>query len=126
MKILYQGNEGAYSQLAAVEIFPQANLISCKTFEDCFQKCTNDETLRAIIPIENSRVGTIIEVIDYLIKSKNLFLFLQYQLSSIVLLSSQFFSLKSSLFKYKISYNFTKAGKSSICFRLTFFLFNLC
>ena len=44
MKILYQGNEGAYSQLAAVEIFPQANLISCKTFEDCFQKCINDET----------------------------------------------------------------------------------
>ena len=31
MKILYQGNEGAYSQLAAVEIFLQANLISCKT-----------------------------------------------------------------------------------------------
>ena len=46
MKILYQGNEGAYSQLAAEEIFPQANLISCKTFEDCFKKCANDENLK--------------------------------------------------------------------------------
>ena len=39
MKILYQGNEGAYSQLAAKEIFPNAELISCKTFEECFKKC---------------------------------------------------------------------------------------
>ena len=30
MKILYQGNEGAYSQLAAKEIFPDAELISLK------------------------------------------------------------------------------------------------
>ena len=28
MKILYQGNEGAYSQLAAVEVFPKAKTIS--------------------------------------------------------------------------------------------------
>ena len=51
MKILYQGNEGAYSQLAAAEIFPEAELVSCKTFENCFKKCTDDENLRAIIPI---------------------------------------------------------------------------
>ena len=52
MKILYQGNEGAYSQLAAAEIFPNASLISCKTFEDCFKQCFNDKTLRTIIPME--------------------------------------------------------------------------
>ena len=47
MKILYQGNEGAYSQLAAEEIFPRMqSLISCKTFEDCFKKCLNDENLK--------------------------------------------------------------------------------
>ena len=40
MKILYQGNEGAYSQLAAAEIFPNASLISCKTFEDCFNNAS--------------------------------------------------------------------------------------
>ena len=40
MKILYQGSEGAYSQLAALEVYPKMDTISCKTFEECFQKCT--------------------------------------------------------------------------------------
>ena len=62
MKILYQGNEGAYSQLAAVEIFPEAELISCKTFENCFEKCTDDESLRTIIPIENSIAGRVADI----------------------------------------------------------------
>ena len=38
MKILYQGNKGAYSQLAALEVFPKSDTISCKTFEELFQK----------------------------------------------------------------------------------------
>ena len=62
MKILYQGNEGAYSQLAAEEIFPQAKLISCKTFENCFKQCANDENLRTIIPIENSIAGRVADI----------------------------------------------------------------
>ena len=62
MKILYQGNEGAYSQLAAEEIFPRTELIACKTFEDCFKKCVNDENLRAIIPIENSIAGRVADI----------------------------------------------------------------
>ena len=62
MKILYQGNEGAYSQLAAVEKFPQAKLISCKTFEECFKNCVNDENLRTIIPIENSIAGRVADI----------------------------------------------------------------
>jgi prephenate dehydratase len=62
MKILYQGNEGAYSQLAAKEIFPDAELISCKTFEECFKKSSNDESLRTIIPIENSIAGRVADI----------------------------------------------------------------
>ena len=77
MKILYQGNEGAYSQLAAVEIFPQANLISCKTFEDCFQKCTNDERLRAIIPIENSIAGRVADI-QYLMNKYKLQIYAEH------------------------------------------------
>ena len=33
MKILYQGSQGAYSQLAALEVYPKAETISLKTFE---------------------------------------------------------------------------------------------
>ena len=59
MKILYQGSEGAYSQLAALEVYPKMDTISCKTFEECFQKCTENENLITIIPVENSIAGRV-------------------------------------------------------------------
>ena len=52
MKILYQGSEGAYSQLAALEVYPKMDTISCKTFEECFQKCTENENLITIIQLK--------------------------------------------------------------------------
>ena len=77
MKILYQGNEGAYSQLAAVEIFPEAELISSKTFEDCFKKCTDDESLRTIIPIENSIAGRVADI-QYLMNKYKLQIYAEH------------------------------------------------
>ena len=62
MKILYQGNKGAYSQLAALEVFPKSDTISCKTFEDCFKRCDEDESLKSIIPIENSIAGRVADI----------------------------------------------------------------
>ena len=77
MRILYQGNEGAYSQLAAVEIFPEAELISCKTFENCFEKCTDDESLRTIIPIENSIAGRVADI-QYLMNKYKLQIYAEH------------------------------------------------
>ena len=77
MKILYQWNEGAYSQLAAVEIFPEAELISCKTFENCFEKCTDDESLRTIIPIENSIAGRVADI-QYLMNKYKLQIYAEH------------------------------------------------
>ena len=77
MKILYQGNEGAYSQLAAAEIFPEAELVSCKTFENCFKKCTDDESLRAIIPIENSIAGRVADI-QYLMNKYKLQIYAEH------------------------------------------------
>ena len=62
MKILYQGSEGAYSQLAALEVYPKMDTISCKTFEECFQKCTENENLMTIIPVENSIAGRVADI----------------------------------------------------------------
>ena len=75
-RISYLGPKGTYSEQAALIhknqkenlIVPKKNLFEVL---ESVEKKTNYE---GIIPIENSRVGTIIEVIDYLIKSKNLFL----------------------------------------------------
>ena len=77
MKILYQGNEGAYSQLAAKEIFPDAELISCKTFEECFKKSSNNESLRTIIPIENSIAGRVADI-QYLMNKYKLQIYAEH------------------------------------------------
>ena len=62
MKILYQGSQGAYSQLAALEVYPKAETISRKTFEECFRNCLDDENLKTIIPVENSIAGRVADI----------------------------------------------------------------
>ncbi len=59
MKILYQGSPGAYSHLAALEVYPDSEVISCKTFDECFLKAQKDEKLRIIIPESNKTTGNI-------------------------------------------------------------------
>ena len=59
MKILYQGSPGAYSNLAALEVYPNAEIIPCKTFDECFIKATEDEKIRIIIPESNRITGNI-------------------------------------------------------------------
>ena len=65
MKILYQGSPGAYSHLAAKELYPDAEIISCKTFDECFVKAEQDNNSRIIIPESNRITGNI--GIEYLI-----------------------------------------------------------
>ena len=65
MKILYQGSPGAYSHLAAKELYPDAEIISCKTFDECFIKAEADSNSRIIIPESNRITGNI--GIEYLI-----------------------------------------------------------
>ena len=65
MKILYQGSPGAYSHLAAKELYPNAEIISCKTFDECFVKAEQDKNCRIIIPESNRITGNI--GIEYLI-----------------------------------------------------------
>ena len=77
MNILYQGTEGAYSQLAALEVFPNAKVISCKTFEDCFKRCIDDEDLSTIIPIENSIAGRVADI-QYLMNKYKLQIFSEH------------------------------------------------
>mgnify|MGYP001400742534 FL=1 len=65
MKILYQGSPGAYSHLAAKELYPDAEIVSCKTFDECFVKAEEDKNSRIIIPESNRITGNI--GIEYLI-----------------------------------------------------------
>ncbi|MBC8304534.1 MAG: prephenate dehydratase [Pelagibacterales bacterium] len=65
MKILFQGSMGAYSHLAALEVYPNADIIPCKTFDECFSKANEDTKIRIIIPESNRITGNI--GVEYLI-----------------------------------------------------------
>tara|TARA_B100000700_G_scaffold305770_1_gene380173 strand:+ start:80 stop:907 length:828 start_codon:yes stop_codon:yes gene_type:complete len=65
MKIAYQGIKGSYSESCAKEMYPDCETISCKTFDDVFQKAKDDEKIRAIIPESNKTTGNI--GVEYLI-----------------------------------------------------------
>ena len=65
MKILFQGSMGAYSHLAALEVYPDADIIPCKTFDECFSKANENDKIRIIIPESNRITGNI--GVEYLI-----------------------------------------------------------
>ena len=64
-KIYFQGSFGAYSHLAALEIEPSAEIIPCKTFDECFLKAASEAGSRIVIPEANRITGNI--GIEYLI-----------------------------------------------------------
>ena len=64
-KIYIQGTFGAYSHLAALKIDPNAEVIPCKTFDECFIKTSSENNSRMVIPESNRITGNI--GIEYLI-----------------------------------------------------------
>jgi len=75
-KIYFQGTFGAYSHLAALSIEPKAEIIPCKTFDECFLKATKDSSAKIIIPESNRITGNI--GIEYLIFEYRLNIYSEY------------------------------------------------
>ncbi len=65
MKIAYQGIPGSYSESCAKKMYPECETISCKTFDECFEKSIEDSEIKAIIPESNKTTGNI--GVEYLI-----------------------------------------------------------
>jgi len=65
MKIAYQGIAGSYSESCAKEMYPDCETISCKTFDECFEKANQDSSIKTIIPESNKTTGNI--GVEYLI-----------------------------------------------------------
>ena len=65
MKIAYQGIAGSYSESCAKENYPGCQTISCKTFDECFVRANEDNSVRTIIPESNKTTGNI--GVEYLI-----------------------------------------------------------
>ena len=75
-KIYFQGTFGAYSHLAALSIFKGAEIIPCKTFDECFLKASKDDNSKIIIPESNRITGNI--GIEYLIFKYRLNIYSEY------------------------------------------------
>ena len=66
IKVAFQGEKGAYSHLAALEVFPEAEISGCSTFEEAFKLGSDNSEYKIIIPIENSLAGRVADI-HYLI-----------------------------------------------------------
>jgi arogenate/prephenate dehydratase len=70
MKIAFQGEKGAYSELAAAQYFgPAATLVPVPEFDDVFDAIGGSRVQFGIIPIENSLAGSIHQNYDLLLES---------------------------------------------------------
>ncbi len=76
IKIYFQGTFGAYSHLAALSIFKDAEIIPCKTFDECFLKASKNDNSKIIIPESNRITGNI--GIEYLIFKYRLNIYSEY------------------------------------------------
>ena len=75
-KIYFQGTYGAYSHLASLAIYPNAEVIPCKTFDECFLKASNDKNSKIVIPESNRITGNI--GVEYLIFKYRLNIYSEY------------------------------------------------
>ena len=75
-KIYFQGTFGAYSHLAALSVDPNADILPCKTFDECFNKASLEPESKIIIPESNRITGNI--GIEYLIFKHRLNIYLEH------------------------------------------------
>ena len=61
-KIAFQGEKGAYSHIACEELFGNAEIKTCATFEETFKAAFEDESFKIIIPLENSLAGRVADI----------------------------------------------------------------
>ena len=71
-RIVFQGTEGAYSQLALREYFgEQTDSYHVETWRDAMEAIKNGEADYAVLPIENSSAGIVSENYDLMVEYDN-------------------------------------------------------
>src|SRR4051812_9469384 len=66
MKVAYQGAPGAFSELAAGNLFPAEQLVAERTFHDVFAALRGGAVRAAVVPVENTHAGAVVDVYDLL------------------------------------------------------------
>ncbi len=62
IKVAFQGEQGAYSHLACLQVFPNTEIKSCKTFDQVFKLAKESSEYKIVIPITNSSTGSIADM----------------------------------------------------------------
>jgi prephenate dehydratase len=70
MRIAIQGEFGSFSHEAALKMEPQATLVPCAFSAEVFRLVEVGEVDAAVIPIENSLAGSVVEHFDLLFQSE--------------------------------------------------------
>jgi len=65
--VAFQGERGAYSEEAALALFPGAEPLPCASLREVFAAVTNGRAASGVVPVENSQAGSINETYDLLL-----------------------------------------------------------
>ena len=60
--VSYQGEPGAFSSQAALQAFPECELLPCPTFEDALAAVADGSARYGMIPIDNSIAGRVADI----------------------------------------------------------------
>ena len=77
LKIAFQGEPGANSDIAAREAYPGCEPLPCATFEDALAAISNGDADLGMIPIENSIAGRVADI-HHLLPHANLHIIGEY------------------------------------------------
>ena len=69
-KVAFQGERGAYGEMATLQYFPDVKLLPLKSFQDVFDAAENGKVEYIVVPLENSIEGSINEIYDLLLQTK--------------------------------------------------------
>jgi prephenate dehydratase len=61
-RVAFQGEPGAYANVAALQAVPHAQAVPRPTFEDAIEAAKSGDTDLVIIPVENSLIGRIADI----------------------------------------------------------------
>jgi prephenate dehydratase len=61
-RIAFQGEPGAFSHQACVEVYPEMTPLPCPTFEEAFARVKGGEARLAMLPVENSIYGRVADI----------------------------------------------------------------
>ena len=65
-RVAFQGEPGAYSEMATIEYFRNSNLVPMKSLQDVFHALRQGDVDFGVVPIENSTEGSVNETYDLL------------------------------------------------------------